>query len=56
MNFDNYIAEEFDDIRILRYRVDVFETLPLQEKLFVYYLSRGGFGRAGYSMGSEQQI
>ncbi len=40
MNFDNYIAEEFDDIRILRYRVDVFETLPLQEKLFVYYLSR----------------
>lgn len=40
MNFDNYIAEEFDDIRILRYRVDVFETLPLREKLFVYYLSR----------------
>ena len=43
MNFDNYIAEEFDDIRILRYRVDVFETLPLQEKLFVYYLSRAAF-------------
>lgn len=40
MNFDNYITEEFDDIRILRYRVDVFETLPLREKLFVYYLSR----------------
>lgn len=40
MNFDNYIAEEFDDIRILRYRVDAFETLSLREKLFVYYLSR----------------
>lgn len=40
MDFDNYVAEEFDDIRILRYRVDAFETLPLREKLFVYYLSR----------------
>lgn len=40
MKFENYILEEFDDIRILRYTVPAFENLPLKEKLFVYYLSR----------------
>lgn len=53
MNFENYIAEQFDDIRILRYQVPAFEGLTLKEKLFIYYLSQGGFGRTGYFMGSE---
>lgn len=40
MNFENYIAEQFDDIRILRYQVPAFEGLTLKEKFFIYYLSR----------------
>lgn len=40
MNFENYIAEQFDDIRILRYQVPAFEGLTLKEKLFIYHLSR----------------
>ena len=40
MNFENYIAEQFDDIRILRYQVPAFEGLTLKEKLFIYYLSQ----------------
>lgn len=40
MKFENYIAEQFDDIRILRYEVPAFEELSLEHKLFVYHLSR----------------
>ncbi|MDL2251322.1 dipeptidyl peptidase 3 [Odoribacter sp. OttesenSCG-928-J03] len=40
MEFENYVAEQFDDIRILRYSVPAFERLPLNQKLFIYYLSR----------------
>lgn len=40
MKFGNYIAEEFDDIRILRYDVPAFGDLSLKEKIFVYYLSQ----------------
>lgn len=40
MNFENYIAEQFDDIRILRYQVPAFEGLTLKEKLFIYHLSQ----------------
>ena len=36
----SYFAEQFDDIKILRYQVPAFERLTLREKLFVYYLSR----------------
>lgn len=38
--FENYIAEQFDDIRILRYQVPAFGGLSLKEKLLVYYLSQ----------------
>ena len=34
-----YLTEQFDDIRILRYQVPAFESLTLREKIFVYYLS-----------------
>lgn len=40
MEFEKYVAEEFDDIRILRYQVPGFESLPLRQKMLIYYLSR----------------
>jgi dipeptidyl-peptidase-3 len=33
-------AEQFADVRVLRYRVPGFEALPLQQKQLVYYLYR----------------
>jgi len=33
-------TEQFDDIRILRYRVPGFEKLPLQQKILIYNLSQ----------------
>lgn len=35
-----YLVEQFDDIRILRYQVPGFAALKPEEKIFVYYLSR----------------
>jgi dipeptidyl-peptidase III len=34
----NYAAEQFADLRILRYRVEDFENLSLQNKTLLYYL------------------
>jgi len=36
----NYSVERFADIEVLRYRVDGFEDLSLQQKLYIYYLSQ----------------
>lgn len=33
-------TEQFDDIKILRYRVPAFETLSPRERIFIYYLSQ----------------
>lgn len=33
-------TEQFDDIKILRYQVPAFESLTLQERIFIYYLSQ----------------
>lgn len=33
-------TEQFDDIKILRYRVPAFESLSPRERIFIYYLSR----------------
>ncbi|PID88752.1 MAG: dihydrofolate reductase, partial [Bacteroidia bacterium] len=33
-------TEQFDDIRILRYQVPGFETLPLNDKIAIYYLAQ----------------
>lgn len=33
-------TEQFDDIKILRYRVPAFESLTPRERIFIYYLSR----------------
>ena len=35
-------AEQFADIRVLRYRVPGFEQLPVAQKKLVYYLYRAG--------------
>lgn len=35
-----YFVEQFDDIRILKYRMPDFEKLTLQEKQYIYYLSQ----------------
>ncbi len=34
-----YFADQFEDIRVLKYRLPGFETLSLQQKEFIYYLS-----------------
>lgn len=33
-------TEQFDDIKILRYRVPAFEALSAKERVFIYYLSK----------------
>lgn len=34
-----YVVDRFADIEVLRYKVPDFESLPLQKKLFIYYLT-----------------
>lgn len=36
----NYFVEQFDDIRVLKYKLPGFEALSLQQKEYVYYLSQ----------------
>jgi dipeptidyl-peptidase III len=35
----NYLVDRFEDIRVLRYKLPDFESLNLNEKEFIYYLS-----------------
>jgi dipeptidyl-peptidase-3 len=35
-----YFVEQFEDIRILRYKLPAFESLTLQQKEYIYYLSQ----------------
>jgi dipeptidyl-peptidase III len=35
-----YFVEQFDDIRVLKYKLPGFESLTLQEKEYIYYLSQ----------------
>lgn len=39
MNKFDYIVEQFADLQILRYKVEGFESLTLEQKKLVYYLS-----------------
>ena len=34
----NYTGERFADLQMLRYRLNGFESLSLQQKLYIYYL------------------
>lgn len=36
----NYIDEKFADIQLLRYKLEGFEALTLQRKIYIYYLSK----------------
>lgn len=36
----NYFVEQFDDIRVLKFKLPGFEALSLQQKEYVYYLSQ----------------
>ena len=36
----NYIVDRFDDCQILRYQVLGFEHLPMDQKLYIYYLNQ----------------
>ena len=38
----NYVAEQFADIKILRYQIPGFDQLSLQQKKYVYYLTQAG--------------
>ena len=33
----NYVAEQFADLRVLRYQIKDFDKLPLQTKTLLYY-------------------
>ena len=42
----NYLSERFADIQLLRYKLEGFEKLTLQQKRLIYYLSQATvFGR-----------
>jgi dipeptidyl-peptidase-3 len=36
----NYFVEQFDDIRVLKYKLPGFDELTLQQKEYIYYLSQ----------------
>ncbi|MCE5346597.1 MAG: dipeptidyl peptidase 3 [Bacteroidales bacterium] len=36
----NYFVEQFEDIRVLRYKLPAFESLSLQQKKYIFYLSQ----------------
>ena len=35
----SYVEERFADIQLLRYRLDGFEQLSLEQKTYIYYLA-----------------
>jgi len=37
-----YLAEQFADIKVLRYQIPGFDQLSLQQKKYVYYLTQAG--------------
>ncbi len=36
----DWVVDRFDDIKVLRYQVPGFDTLPLEEKKLIYYLNQ----------------
>ncbi|MFI3306152.1 MAG: dihydrofolate reductase [Rikenellaceae bacterium] len=40
MNEQPWVLDSFDDIRVLRYEVPGFAALPLDEKIYIYYLAQ----------------
>lgn len=48
----NYSDERFADLQMLRYRLKGFETLSLQQKIYIYYLSKAA--QAGRDITTDQ--
>ena len=45
-DYFNYLSERFADIQVLRYKLDGFEKLTVQQKKLIYYLAKATvFGR-----------
>jgi dipeptidyl-peptidase III len=40
----NYFVEQFEDIRVLKYKLPGFESLSLKQKEYLYYLSQAALG------------
>jgi dipeptidyl-peptidase-3 len=49
-----YFVEQFDDIRVLKYKLPAFESLTLQQKEYIYYLSQAAL--AGRDMLWDQNF
>lgn len=49
-----YFVEQFDDIRVLKYKLPAFESLTLQQKEYVFYLSQAAL--AGRDMLWDQNF
>ncbi|MDR2886184.1 MAG: dipeptidyl peptidase 3 [Rikenellaceae bacterium] len=49
-----WIVDRFDDVKILRYKVPGFESLPLDDKLLIYYLNEAAL--AGRDMIFDQNF
>ena len=52
----NYFVEQFDDIRVLKYKLPGFEELTIEQKIYIYFLSQAALSGRGYLMGSELQV
>ncbi|MCA1752614.1 MAG: dipeptidyl peptidase 3, partial [Flavobacteriales bacterium] len=48
----NYLAEQFADVKVLRYRIPAWDKLPLDQKKLAYYLAEAGY--AGRDMTYDQ--
>ncbi len=49
-----WVVDSFDDIRVLRYEVPGFEDLPLNEKIYIYYLAQAA--QAGQDIMIDQNF
>ncbi len=54
INEQPWILDRFDDIRVLRYEVPGFASLPLQQKIYIYYLSKAA--EAGQTIFIDQKF
>ncbi len=49
-----WILDRFDDIKVLRYEVPGFHSLPLNEKIYIYYLAKAA--EAGQTIFIDQKF
>ena len=49
-----WVVDRFDDAKVIRYEVPEFESLPLNEKLLIYYLAESA--KSGRDMIFDQNF